>query len=201
MKSGLVGFFFAVPKGVLACRNVFPDDGGILFLDCGTVTIFWALNIFWRCHFYPPFAMKTAYPIVSRKAAGYTLMEIMLVLAIISVLVGAGIYYLTGSLDVAKEQRVDADIQTITTQLRTYEMQNLFLPSTAQGLEALVRRPSSEPQPKRWRQLMKKVVDPWGTVYQYKNPGVKNPDSFDVYSLGPDRVESDDDIGNWETKS
>jgi general secretion pathway protein G len=145
--------------------------------------------------------MKTAYPIVSRKAAGYTLMEIMLVLAIISVLVGAGIYYLTGSLDVAKEQRVDADIQTITTQLRTYEMQNLFLPSTAQGLEALVRRPSSEPQPKRWRQLMKKVVDPWGTVYQYKNPGVKNPDSFDVYSLGPDRVESDDDIGNWETKS
>jgi len=131
--------------------------------------------------------------------AGYTLMEIMLVLSIISVLVGAGIYYLTGSLDVARIQRVEADIQTFTTQLGTYESQNLFLPTTAQGLKALVERPTSEPQPKRWSMLLKKMpIDPWGSPYQYRYPGVKNPDRFDIYSLGQDRVESGDDIGNWE---
>jgi general secretion pathway protein G len=128
-------------------------------------------------------------------------MEIMLVLAIISVLVGAGIYYLTGSLDIAREQRAEADIQTFTTALGTYESQNLFLPTTAQGLNALLVRPTSEPQPKRWRALLtKKPIDPWGTVYQYRYPGTKNPDRFDLYSFGPDRVESDDDIGNWERK-
>lgn len=131
--------------------------------------------------------------------AGYTLMEIMLVLAIISVLVGAGIYYLTGSLDVAKDQRVEVDIQTFTTQLGTYESQNLFLPTTAQGLKALIERPTSEPQPKRWRALLTKMpIDPWGSPYQYRYPGVKNPDRFDLYSWGRDRVESADDIGNWE---
>jgi general secretion pathway protein G len=130
---------------------------------------------------------------------GYTLMEIMLVLAIISVLVGAGIYYLTGSLDVAKDQRVEVDIQTFTTQLGTYESQNLFLPTTAQGLKALLERPTSEPQPKRWRPLLTKMpIDPWGSPYQYRYPGVKNPDRFDLFSLGRDRVESSDDIGNWE---
>lgn len=125
-------------------------------------------------------------------------MEIMLVLAIISVLVGAGIYYLSGSLDIAKTQRVQADIQTLTTQLQAYQMQNLILPTSAQGLQALVTRPTSEPQPKRWTRLMKKITDPWGNDYRYKRPGVKNSDSFDIYSLGPDGVESDDDIGNWE---
>jgi general secretion pathway protein G len=146
------------------------------------------------------FGVMKAHRSMSRRFSldAYTLMEIMLVLAIISVLVGAGIYSMTGSLDMAKERRVDADIQTITTALRSYEMENLFLPTTAQGLNALVKRPASEPQPKRWRQGMKKIVDPWGSIYQYKYPGVKNSDSFDIYSLGPDRVESKDDIGNWE---
>lgn len=136
-----------------------------------------------------------------RRNGGYTLIEIMLVLAIIAVLLGAGIYYMSGSLDTAKAQRVDADIQTITTQLRTYEMQNLVMPTTAQGLQALVTEPASEPKPRRWVQLFTKLPeDPWGTPYQYRNPGVKNPKGFDLYSLGPDRVESDDDIGNWEKK-
>ena len=132
---------------------------------------------------------------------GYTLIEIMLTLAIIAVLLGAGIYYLTGNLDVAKEQRVAADLQTITTQLKTYEMQNLFLPTTEQGLQALVTQPTTEPVPKRWRQLMEKTPeDPWGKPYVYRIPGKHRPSGFDLFSLGPDRVESDDDIGNWESK-
>ncbi len=124
----------------------------------------------------------------------------MLVLAIISVLVGAGIYYLAGNLDIAKERRVESDIETITTQLKTYEMENLFMPTTEQGLDALVNKPSREPLPERWRQLFEKMpVDPWGMPYQYRNPGKHNTDKFDVYSTGPDRQDgTDDDIGNWQ---
>ena len=134
----------------------------------------------------------------SRREAGYTLFEIMLVLGIIAVLVGSAIYLLVGNLDVAKEARVDADIQSISTQLRVYEMQNLRPPTTEQGLEALVKRPGGEPAPRRWRQLMSKVpLDPWGIAYKYYWPGKKNPQGFDLFSCGPDRQEGTaDDLGN-----
>ncbi len=125
----------------------------------------------------------------------YTLFEIMLVLGIISILVGSAIYLLVGNVDAAREQRVDADIQAISTQLRTYELQNFTFPTTAQGLEALVKKPTSEPVPRRWRQLMESVpLDPWGTPYQYAYPGKRNPKGYDLYSLGADRVPSDDDL-------
>jgi general secretion pathway protein G len=127
--------------------------------------------------------------------AAYTLFEIMLVLGIISILVGSAIYLLVGNVDAAREQRVDADIQAISTQLRTYELQNFSFPTTAQGLEALVKKPSGEPVPRRWRQLMESVpLDPWGTPYQYAYPGKRNPKGYDLYSLGADRVPSDDDL-------
>jgi general secretion pathway protein G len=141
--------------------------------------------------------MMTPRPFPSSRQ-GYTLIEIMLVIAIISVLVGAGIYSLVGNLEAAKDQRVSTDINAITTQLKTYEMTNLFMPTTEQGLDALVNRPIKEPVPPRWRQLYEKTpIDPWGTPYAYRNPGKNNPTKFDIYSLGPDRVESDDDLGNW----
>ncbi len=133
-------------------------------------------------------------------SAGFTMFELMMVLGIIAVLAGASIYWLTGNLDVAKVQRVETDIQTITTQLRTYEMLNYTMPSTEQGIKALVSKPGGEPQPRRWRQLMQaEPLDPWGKPYAYRNPGKKNPQGFDIYSLGPDRQESDDDIGNWQS--
>jgi prepilin-type N-terminal cleavage/methylation domain-containing protein len=76
------------------------------------------------------------------REAGYTLFEIMLVLGIISVLVGSAIYMLAGNIDVAKEQRVGSDIEAISMQLRTYEMLNYRMPSTEQGLKALVTQPA-----------------------------------------------------------
>ncbi len=131
-----------------------------------------------------------------RPEAAYTLFEIMLVLGIIAVLVGSAIYLLVGNVDVARIQRVDADKQSITTQLKTYEMMNYAFPTTDQGLEALVKKPSSDPVPKRWTQLLQAVpIDPWGTPYVYISPGKSNPNGFDLYSLGPDRRESDDDVG------
>jgi general secretion pathway protein G len=133
-----------------------------------------------------------------RHPAAYTLFEIMLVLGIIAVLVGSAIYLLVGNLDVAKEARVDADIKSISTQLRTYEMQNLRPPTTEQGLQALVTRPSGDPAPRRWKQLLQEIpLDPWGSPYKYYSPGRKNPTGFDLFSIGPDRTEGGgDDIGN-----
>jgi general secretion pathway protein G len=139
------------------------------------------------------------YPNARRKRfheAGYTLFEIMLVLGIIAVLVGSAIYMLVGNIDVAKEQRVNSDIEAVSMQLRTYEMLNYRMPTTEQGLKALVSQPSTEPRPRRWKQLMKSVpIDPWGAEYVYRNPGKKNAGGFDLYSLGPDGKDSDDDIG------
>ncbi len=130
--------------------------------------------------------------------AGFTLIEIMLVVGIITVLMGSAIYLLSGNLDVAKQQRVLGDIQAISTQLKTYENQNLFLPTTEQGLDALMVKPTTEPIPQRWtKMLQRKHTDPWGMAYGYRTPGKNNPKSFDLFSLGPDRVESSDDIGNW----
>lgn len=135
----------------------------------------------------------------SKHRAGYTLIEIMLVLAIIGVLVASAIHLLTGNLLVAQLQTAKGDIQQITTQLQTYEMQNLALPTTDQGLQALVTRPTIEPVPERWVQMLKKPpIDPWGNPYQYQCPGKHNPQSFDLYSWGPDKKESADDVGNWD---
>lgn len=124
----------------------------------------------------------------------------MLVLGIIAVLVGSAIYMLVGNIDVAKDQRVEADIQAISMQLRTYEMLNYRKPSTEQGLKALVSMPTSDPKPRKWKQLMKTVpVDPWGAEYVYRNPGKYNPNGYDLYSLGPDGKESEDDSGRENT--
>lgn len=139
-----------------------------------------------------------SFPRRPRREAGYTLFEIMLVLGIIAVLVGSAIYLLVGNIDVARESRVEADIQSISTQLRVYEMQNLRPPTTQQGLQALVTRPGGDPPPRRWRQLLERVpLDPWGEEYVYYWPGKKNADGFDLFSKGPDRQEGGgDDIGN-----
>ena len=130
-------------------------------------------------------------------SSAFTLIEMVLVLAIVALLVGAGIVHLRGVLASGKEKRVLGDINTLTAALRTYELDNLSAPTTGQGLKALVEPPSQ--QPRRWKQyLAKMLVDPWNNEYQYRNPGEKNRGSFDIYSWGPDGVESDDDIGNWD---
>jgi general secretion pathway protein G len=75
---------------------------------------------------------------------------------------------------------------------------NGFYPTTEQGLQALVTRPDTDPQPTRWYQLFKDVPkDPWQNTYIYRCPGIKHPDSYDLFSAGPDRKPdtSDDDWG------
>ncbi len=134
--------------------------------------------------------------------AGFTLVELVLVITIISILVGGGIYYMMGNVDVAKEVKTETDIKALSTQIQVYESRNLSPPTTEQGLQALVQRPTSEPVPEKWTQLMEEVLkDPWGKQYQYKQPAERSKRGYDLYSLGPDGVESEDDIGNWKRTS
>jgi general secretion pathway protein G len=141
------------------------------------------------------------YPSPSRQRdAAYTLFEIMLVLGIITVLLGSAIFLLGNQVQFAKIKRVDADAQAITTALKSYEMMNNVMPTTAQGLAALWARPSVEPLPKRWMAFMtEEVKDPWFEPYQYANPGKKNGAGYDLFSKGPDKqVGTEDDI--WPTR-
>jgi general secretion pathway protein G len=136
-----------------------------------------------------------------RKNHGFTLLEMMLVVMIIAMLLAAAVHFMGGNVSYAREVRVKADLDSITTQLKMYEAMNGFLPSTEQGLDSLVTRPDSDPKPTQWRQLMDKMpLDPWQQPYVYENPGKHNQNSFDLYSMGPDRKPgTDDDIGNWDS--
>ena len=133
-----------------------------------------------------------------KKQQGFTLLEIMLVVTIIALLLGAAIYKLGGNVEYARHIRVAADIQGINTQLGLYESMNGFYPTTEQGLQALVSQASSDPKPTRWYQLYKELPkDPWANDYIYRCPGLKNPTGYDLFSAGPDRKPdtTDDDWG------
>lgn len=132
--------------------------------------------------------------------SGFTLVEMVLVLGIVALLVGAGIVSLTGVLDSGKKTRVKGDLVTLNAALRSYETDNMFLPSTEQGLAALVQKPSSRPVPNNYTAKLKKpLLDPWGNSYHYRRPGSKDKGGFDVYSAGPDgQADTGDDIGNWD---
>jgi general secretion pathway protein G len=118
-------------------------------------------------------------PFISVAAtAGFTLIEIMLVVGIITVLMGSAIFMLTGNLEFAKEQRARGDLQAITTQIRMFEMKSGGVALTEiQGLNALVGKG------KGFEQLPK---DPWGQDYKYKVDSA-SAKGFRVYSMGPDR--------------
>ena len=134
---------------------------------------------------------------MKRNQSGFTLLEIMLVVTIIALLLGAAIYKLGGNVEYARATRVAADMQGINTQLKLYESMNGFMPTTEQGLKALVQQPSTEPRPTRWYQLYKELPrDPWNNEYVYLNPGRKNPTGYDLYSAGQDRKPDTAD-DNW----
>jgi len=135
----------------------------------------------------------------SRRRSAFTLVELVIVITIIAVLSGSGIYLIIGFVDDAKVQRVESDIKNLDLALKAYERNNYFKPPTQeQGLQALVEQPTSDPQPERWRAYLEEPMkDPWGNEYQYRLPAQKSTKKYDLYSLGEDGVESEDDIGNW----
>ena len=134
-------------------------------------------------------------PVSRLRANGYTLMEIMLVVAIIAVIAGGVIVKMTGALDVAKIQRTEQDINNLYSALKLYEARNYQMPDQNQGLEALITMPTTGTKPANWTKLMDSMpVDPWNTPYQYRNPGKRDPSGVDVFSFGPDRKEGPNNI-------
>jgi len=130
------------------------------------------------------------------KSQGFTLLEVMVVVVIIAIMAAAIGPKLLGNIEKASISRASTDIKSISSQLELYKAENYQYPSTDQGLEALVNKPSGDPTPKNWRQYLNKTpLDPWENPYKYLSPGSHG--DFDIYSFGPDGIQSDDDIGNW----
>ena len=114
--------------------------------------------------------------------------KVGLCLVVTALVLASLIYFLDPfqtALERGQTEKVRADLNAISQGLVTYKDLNGFLPSTSQGLRALVTKPPGDPAPAHWLQLMSKVpTDSWGHAYQYVQPGKHNPDGFDLYSTG-----------------
>lgn len=138
-----------------------------------------------------------------RAKAAFTFIEIMFVMIIIGLLIAMVAPNFTGQGKKAKRIAAQADIESnLGTALDLYELDSGHYPATEQGLTALIEAPSSDPVPQNWSgpYLKKRKIpkDPWGREYAYVCPGLHNTDSYDLSSLGPDGLEGQDDITNWE---
>ena len=139
----------------------------------------------------------------SRKQGGFTLIEIMVVVVILGILTALVVPQVMNRPDQAKVTVAKGDIKAIGAALDMYKLDNYTYPSTQQGLDALVEKPSGNPQPKNWNRdgYLKRVPkDPWGNEYQYLSPGTQG--QYDLYSYGADGKqggsELNADIGNWD---
>ena len=137
-----------------------------------------------------------------RTSRGFTLIELMLVIVIIGSLAAMVVPRLTNRLKGAQEDIARADIKgNLALALRLYAVNNNGgYPTSEQGLQALIEQPSSPPVPANWKgpYIEERPMDPWKRPYTYKYPGNHPPYEYDLYSLGADGKESDDDIGNWQ---
>lgn len=140
------------------------------------------------------------YPTSNVSSGGFTLLEIVIVLGIIAVILGGSIAVVGKLGDGAKIQRVTSDFNTISSAVNTYKLNAGSAPTTAQGLQALVSKPSSTPIPKRWTQLATEIpLDPWQNPYQYRNPGKKDASTFEIYSKGTDGQDgTEDDLSSQD---
>jgi general secretion pathway protein G len=138
-----------------------------------------------------------------RKAdvTGFTLVEIMVVVVILAVLAALVVPRVVGRTDEARAVAAKQDIASTLQALKLYRIDNSRYPNNAQGLSALVTRPTTEPLPGNWKSYLDKLPsDPWRRTYLYLNPGVHG--EIDVFSLGADGTPggegADADIGSWQ---
>jgi general secretion pathway protein G len=134
---------------------------------------------------------------------GFTLIEIMVVVVIMGILAALVVPKLMGRADDARITAAKQDISTLMQALKLYKLDNQRYPSTEQGLQALVSKPTSGPAANGWKNggyVDKLPKDPWGGQYQYLSPGVKG--EVDVFSYGADGQPggsgNDADIGSWD---
>lgn len=136
------------------------------------------------------------------RQSGFTLLEVMVVIVILGVLASLVVPNLLGNKEKADTQKSVSDIIAIENALDMYKLDNSTYPTTDQGLEALVSKPSSSPEPRKYRDggyIKRLPKDAWGYDYQYLSPGDKG--SIDIFTLGADNQEggegANQDIGNW----
>jgi len=131
-----------------------------------------------------------------KRQTGFTLIEIMVVVAIIAILGAAVVPRIMDNPDKARKVRAANDIGTIAQALEMYKLDNFNYPSTDQSLQALVEKPAGDPEPANWQDggyIQKLNNDPWGRSYVYVSPGENGP--FDLFSFGSDGVEGGEGAG------
>ncbi|WP_432280510.1 type II secretion system major pseudopilin GspG [Spectribacter acetivorans] len=148
--------------------------------------------------------MRRQLPARMGRQQGFTLIEIMVVVVILGILAAIAVPRIMDRPDVARVTKAKQDIRVIESALQLYRLDNFQYPSTEQGLEALVEKPTSQPEPRNWKSggyLDRVPTDPWGNPYQFRNPGEHG--EIDVFTLGrdgrPGGEDMDSDIGNWNT--
>ena len=137
----------------------------------------------------------------TKRQRGFTLIELMVVLAIIGVLAALVVPNVLNRADDARVTAAKTDVGNLMQALKLYRLDNQTYPTADQGLNALVVKPTAGPTPLNWKPYIDKLPnDPWGRPYQYMNPGVKG--EVDVLSLGADGQPGGEgknaDIGSWQ---
>ena len=133
--------------------------------------------------------------------AGFTLIELMVVLVIIGVLAALIVPNVLDRADDARVMAARTDVNNLMQAIKLYKLDNQRTPTAAQGLQALIAKPTTGPIPPNWKPYLEKLPnDPWGRPYQYLNPGMKG--EVDVMSLGADGQPGgegkDADLGSWQ---
>lgn len=138
-----------------------------------------------------------------RNCAGFTLVEIMVVVVILSILAAIVVPKIMDRPDQAREVKVIQDVRALSAALDLYRLDNFAYPTTDDGLEALVQRPGSLSAGAKWKDggyVKRLPKDPWGNPYSYLQPGTHG--EFDLFSLGADNAVGGNgpntDIGNWD---
>ncbi len=141
----------------------------------------------------------------AKSNAGFSLVEILVVLVIMGLLISVVAPTVLNRADEARVQKAQADFKAIETALKIYRLDNYVYPTTEQGLEALVEPSTLDPEPRNFKQggyLEELPVDPWGRPYLYMSPGEHR--EVDIYTLGADGRSGGEgqaaDIGNWKTE-
>jgi general secretion pathway protein G len=151
--------------------------------------------------------MKLSLPQKTMRYHGFTLIELMVVIVILGILAGLIVPRIMGRPEQAKQVKARIQIESMSTALKLYKLDNGNYPTTEQGLQALVDQPASGTIPKNWRKggyLEKGKVpkDPWGNDFIYLSPGIQ--DEFDIISYGADGAaggeDKDADINSWESE-